>query len=241
MKKLAFIFIVLFITACQNNEQANDQTKILVQPSTDSSKSIENTFIVDENESNCDCKSANQTFVFKNGNKIALCGEQDEEKLYSEFILLDCINDSIIEDWSEDATVASKINFPNDTLIIEELYGIPNGKNKEVQLLPFFTKKYYYVQNKLMKSSFYKQNLKKYSQKEIEEVLLDFKKTNDNGENMDAYLKSVNQLFWAYYSGSKEAEKELEKLGSKYQTYDGAISEEFDTYIATYEHYKLTK
>jgi len=92
-----------------------------------------------------------------------------------------------------------------------------------------------------MKSSFYKQNLKKYSQKEIEEVLLDYSKTNDNGENMDAYLISVNQLFWAYYSGSKEAEKELEKLGSKYQTYDGAISEEFDTYIATYKHYKLTK
>ncbi len=238
MKQLTFIFITLFVVVCQNNKQPKEQTEVFAQPIYDSAKSIANLRIIEETESVCKCKNANQTFDFKNGNKIALCGEANEENSYSEFIISVCKNDSILEDWTNDATVSSKINFNNDTLAIEELYGIPNGKNKEVQWLPFYITKYYYVQNIMTKSSYYKKSLKKYSQKEIDEVLTNFYKTSDKGENMDEHLKAVNQLFWAYYSGSQEAEKQLDKLKSKYQTYDGGVSEEFDTYIATYENFK---
>lgn len=238
MKQLTFIFIATFLTPCQNNEQTKEQTEVIIQPLADSSKSIVNEHIIAENESDCNCKNANQIFEFKNGSKIALCGKQDEENDYSEFVISDCKKDSIIENWTNDATVSSKITFINDTLIVEELYGIPNGKNKEVQWLPFYTKKYYYFQNKLTNSIYYRKNLKKYSLKEIEEVLNDFQKMSDKDDNMDEYLKVVNQLFWAYYSGSQKAEKQLEKLKSKYHKFDGGVSEEFDSYIATYEHYK---
>lgn len=241
MQQLIFIILLFSLTGCQNSEQPKEQTEIKFQQISDTANSAVAETTKAENESICNCKNSTQTFDFRNGSKIALCGEKDEENSYSEFTILDCINDSIIEDWTNDATVSSKINFKNDTLTIEELYGIPNGKNKEVQWLPFYTTKYYYIQNILTKSSYYKKSLKKYSQKEIIEVLTDFRRTNDKGENMDAFLKSVNQMFWAYYSGSKEAEKELEKLRSKYQTYDGGVSEEFDKYIGTYEHYKQMK
>ena len=43
------------------------------------------------------------------------------------------------------------------------------------------------------------------------------------------------------YKVSETAQRQVEKLKSKYQTYDGAISEEFDSYIVTYEHYKQIK
>ncbi len=241
MKKNTFILIVLFFASCQNKEQPKEQTEIQIEQNSDTAKSITLQSTEEENESSCNCKNANLTFDFKNGAKIALCGEPDEENSYSEHILYDCKKDSTLEDLTGDGTVSYKINFKNDTLYVEELYGVPNGKNKEEQWLPFYTTKYYYDEEKLKKSSSYKKNLKKYSPKEIEEVLTDFKKTNDNGANMDAYLKAINQLFWAYYSGSIEAEKELDKLKSKYHTYDGGVSEEFDTYIATYLHYKKIK
>jgi hypothetical protein len=241
MKQLTFIITTLFIAACQNNKQPKEQAEVFAKPISDSSHSVTSEQPIEETESICNCKNGNQTFDFKNGNKIALYGEPSEDNSYSEFVISDCKNDSILEDWTDDATVSSIINFKNDTLTIEELYGIPNGKNQEVHWLPFYTTKYYYFQNKLTKSEYYKTNLRKYSQKEIEEVLTNFRKTSENDENLDAYLKSVNQLFWAYYSGSQEAELQLDKIKSKYGAYDGGISEEFDSYIATYEHYKRIK
>jgi len=238
MKQLTFIYITLFLANCQNNNQPNVKREEFAKLVPDTAKSFTIESTIEETELICNCNNANQIFNFKNGSKIALCGEPNEENIYSEFIIFSCINDSILQDWTNDATVSSRINFKNDTLIIEELYGIPNGINKEVQWLPFYRNKYFYFQNKLIKTDDYKMSHRKYSPKEIEEVLTNFRKTSDKGENMDDYLKAVNQLFWAYYSGSQEAENQLEKLKSKYQTYDGGVSEEFDTYIATYEHYK---
>jgi hypothetical protein len=232
MKHTITFIISILMWSCINDAQLKEHID---------EKVVEDKLIgeINKNEiiqSNCEYNK--EVFTFSNGNQITVCGWKNKDSSYSEFKLIDLNKNSILEDYTNDGSISAIINFKDDTLSISNLYGVPNGVKRTIQWLPFYITEYYFIKNALDKRSYYKNNLKKYNQQEIDIILANFKKHDDYIRNMDEYLKQVNELFWAYYSGSNEAELKLEKLKNYYGKHDGAISVEFDSYIITYEHYK---
>ncbi len=194
----------------------------------------------------CDCptKSFNQsgkpdkTFSFKNGTTIGLCGFIEQEGMdttYSEFIIFECGQVKILKQW--DATQSCKISTKNDTLFIHELYVLAIDKNLQTKLVPFYTTKYYFDNSSLRSTSFFRNDLPKYSTTQVETAIKQYDLLT-NQTSGDSTLLVAHRLFWAYVSGSKEAEKLLESFEKRFGPFDGAIAEEFHDLWATYQLYK---
>ena len=179
------------------------------------------------------------TFEITKSKTLAVYGNHKKEKnklTYSDFVLYQCGDSTVISEW--DGTQTCTIKQDKDTLIIQELYPIPNGQNFSVNWLEFYVTKYYLKGNKIENTTYFRNDLKKYSSLEIKQLLKQFESQKEPILNYDNYLIAINRLFWAYVSGSKRAETYLEKLRNKYRTFDGAISEDFDNLIMTFENYK---
>lgn len=251
MKQLSFSIIFILFFACQNKKDdkieqvpiTNIGDKVLDSMATD--------LLLNQNfdERKCSCSDRatenkpNKVFILKNGLKYSICGYENTEEdgipnSFSEFTIFDCKKDTILYEW--DATQSCYVGFSNDTIFVDELYPIPNDINKEVKYLPFYLSKLFYHNNKLNKVSVYRKDLKKYTLSEIDQVIKSFNKNYEKSKesNSEEFLKIVNQLFWAYYSGSKKAEEIMDKL-CKVNYGDGGVSEEYGELIGTYEHYKI--
>lgn len=195
---------------------------------------------------NCICKLQNETIVkpikvfhLTKTKSIAVCGTSEPKNgkiEYSEFSLHQCGLTKIINEW--DGTQTCTIKQNKDTLIVQEFYGIPNGERFSVKWREFYVYKYYFKGNRLIDTLFFRDDLKKYTNKEIQIALFNFEKIQGPITKSDKYLIAVNRLFWAYVSGSKKAEKHLLNLKKKYGTFDGAVSEDFDRIIMTFQYYK---
>ena len=194
----------------------------------------------------CNCPSHTIThigkpdkiFQFSNGKTVALCGYseiQNNQKVFSEFVIYPCGQFKFIAKW--DATQTCTIEQKNDTLIVQEFYFIANGKDMSLKWTKFYKTKYYWKSLKLVDTSFYLKSLRKYSPIEIKKALLQFENLKKvyNSENT---LLVGHRLFWAYVSGSKKAGQYLEKLNENFGPFDGATAEDYDHLIATYKHYK---
>lgn len=195
---------------------------------------------------NCVCKNKNKTvskpfklFRLSQSKSIAVCGSskiRNGKTEYSAFSLHKYGQTKIINEW--EATQTCTIIQNKDTLIVQELFAIPNGKKFSFHWREFYISKYYFKKNKLIDTSYFRNDLKKYNSKEIQTVLSNFNKIKDSVTNFDNYLVAINQLFWAYVSGSKNAEKQLLSLRKNYGKFDGGNSEEFDSLIMTFEDYR---
>jgi hypothetical protein len=204
------------------------------------------TFAIGQENNNCGWISENGTietpikiFQLTRSKSIAISGiaeKKGHQILYSAFVLYQCGKRTAINEW--DGTQTCTIKQNKDSLIVEELYGIPNGKNLSVKWLPFYVSKYYFRNNIVTGTSFYRNDLRKYTGEEIDRVLRNFEQIKDAASNFDDYLLAVNRLFWAFVSGSKKADTYLTQLKKKYGTFDGAVGEEFDALITTYWNYK---
>lgn len=197
---------------------------------------------------NCACpsdnisgnKKPNKTFKFSNGKSIGLCGDftiQNNEKQYSESVIYKCGQENSLLEF--DGTTSYTIEQNKDTVIIQEFYIIANGKNLSLKWSKFYLTKLFWESAQLKQKSYYKKDLRKYSDFEIEKVLNEYRTTqNYKILNFDKILLIGHRLFWAYASGSKKAGQYLEDFENKYGPFDGAISEEFNDIFTTYEHYK---
>jgi hypothetical protein len=250
IKQLSFIFIFFLFLGCQEKKEEKVEPIVLVNTGDKVLDSMATDLLLNRNSDDrkCDCYDStsenkpNKVFAFTKGLKYSMCGYENTEEdgipgSFSEFTIYDCKRDAILYEWG--ATQSCFIKFKNDTIFIEELYPIPNGSNREVNYLPFYTSKLFLKNNELIEEKHFRKDLKKYTSKEIAQVLEAYKVHNEysKNKNSEEFIKIVNQLFWAYYSGDKKAESILTKL-KNIEYGDGAIAEEFEEHIGTFEIYK---
>ncbi len=195
---------------------------------------------------NCHCPSGQpfcengtpiKVFLFSNKKSLGICGYLEvkhKDTTYSGIALYKCGENKIIDDWGE--IQSCKVRKVADTLLIEELYGLPIGENFNEVSIPFYINKYFFKVNDLQQKGYYRKDIKKYSKAQIRQVLEKYKKLRK--ENSEHNVAVANMLFWAYVSGSKEAEVYLKSMPEKIGPFDGAIAEEWDDISATYEHWK---
>lgn len=180
-------------------------------------------------------------FSFNNKQKIGVCGYFEVEKndtIYSEFTVHQCGTTTSIAEWN--ATQPCKIRNVKDTLLVEELYGLPIGNGFNVIWTTFYINQFFLKNSELNKVTYFRKDLKKYSATQIKQVLNRYKQLQKaiTIKNYDAVLATSNMLFWGYVSGSKQCEVYLNTIEKKFGPFDGAISEEWSDIIATYEHWK---
>lgn len=169
-------------------------------------------------------------FNFSNGSKLLLCGyseSREGKKIYSEFVLSDCGNDSIIDFWS--AVEEYEILFGQDTLQLHKVELLAIGNERELIREKWLTEYFYYDSGKLQRIK--KLNPKiKYSQSQIDQSLKEYElthwKTQIEGseEYTEEKMELANRLLIAAVSGSEQAEQFFKEFDSKFKP-DGAYAE----------------
>jgi hypothetical protein len=185
----------------------------------------------------CDKDKPLKVFSFSNKKSLAICGQfevKNKDTTYEEFACLECGQKKIIDQWG--ATEQCKIVRVNDTLFITELYSLPIGKSFKDVVKPFHVYKFYYHDNKIKEECCYRKDIPLYSAEQNKQVIQRFYKLKKG--NSDANLDEAFMLFWAFVSGSKEAEKCFNEMYKKYGPFDGAIVEQWNFIYNTYLDYK---
>jgi hypothetical protein len=180
-----------------------------------------------------------QRYDLADGKSLAVCGYREKNKkdtIYDGFVLFQCGRKEILDE--EDETSSCKIAQLNDTLILSEFYILPIGKNFEMVSLPFRIHKFFSRPSKIADTTYFRSDLPKYSTARINTVLRQY--AHLTGKDNDSVNLVAHWLFWAYVSGSSQAEKYLRGMKSKFGPFDGAIAEEFEETWATYELWKST-
>jgi hypothetical protein len=189
-------------------------------------------------------KQANRLFSFSNGKTIGLCGSPDttENRIeYSTAALFECNTKKIIRDWFGYCTIT--VEYKPDTIIITNSEWLPVGKDFGFKMIKVSYEKVFYKGNKLIISDYYEQSLPKYSSTQINWILNKYKSVKDIYEYRinDSDIAIAYLLFWAYVSGSYEAETYFKQIEKKYGPFDGAIAEQWDDLWGLYLHYKKHK
>ena len=89
------------------------------------------------------------TYVFSNNYSVSICGEKENDFI-SEFSILDCKSNKIIEGYN-DGTQQYKIEFESDTLKMVAFKFLPIGSNWEFEDTPIYFD-YITINNKVLTS-----------------------------------------------------------------------------------------
>lgn len=162
-------------------------------------------------------------YNFSKGEKIGLCGYRNDDKTFSEFVLVDCKNKKIINFWG--AVETCNIYLKKDILLIEELVAIPiKSKEYEIAVWSFF--EICFSDNKLKTKKYLNKNFPKYNSKKIEEILNEYE--NQKKVIDDETMILINKLFICSISGSEKAKNHFKNIDSEYKYLDGAFREEYN-------------
>lgn len=193
------------------------------------------------NGTSCDCPKtqfagtkADTTFHLSNGKTIVLCGYKNPDSkrtTYSEFILSVCGQDTIIDFWG--AELSCQLRVSKDTLLVDQLYNLPTGKDFKFQESTWTTEKIYFSGEKIVRKLEVNRQIRKYNQNEIQAVLKTFE-TAKSGLD-DSKMEIANQLFIATISGDKKARQYFKEFNSKFGILDGAYKEEYSELTAMLE------
>lgn len=178
-------------------------------------------------------------FSFKNNNILGLYGDQNIEgrdTSYNGIAICYCNKSRIVYDMVDFGMINFKVNQIKDSLFVEEIIGIPNGKNYQFIWQPFYVTKLFFIKDSLVERVYFKKGLKRYTQLQIADVLNQYK--TSKRENCDHTIEIATRLFWAYISGSKEAEKYLKSFFQKFGPFDGACSEDWGDLNGIYHQWK---
>ncbi|GHA74551.1 hypothetical protein [Pontibacter akesuensis] len=224
MKNLYLLFVLL-LAGCVP-EQKSDTRQVVEVESTVKTKA------------ECEkCPASNYAgpepdtvFTFSNGKKLLICGYSeilDNRKAYSEFILSECGNDSIVDFWG--AVEAYEVEYASDTLQLQKIELLAVGDNRTLVKEKWLTEYFYYKEDILQREK--KLNSKiGYSQSQIEQTLQEYEHTQWKTQNgsSEAYteekMELANRLMIAAASGSGKAESYFKKFDSDFQP-DGAYAE----------------
>lgn len=181
--------------------------------------------------------------IFKIGDEkvVGLCGfpeVQGYDTVYYESIVFDCAANKKVYEW--DATQPCLVECSNNILYIKELYLLPVGKNLESVWKPFYFTEIYSDVDSISRKQYYDLETHQYTQGQIAAVISRYNNTPKGlyPWNSEEFMEISRQLFWAFVSGSTKAGELLEQVEAKYGPFDGAIAEEFNEIIRTYEHIK---
>lgn len=183
-----------------------------------------------------------KVFSFSKNRTIGMYGEyyaEGKDTTYSEIILCLCGQKKIILDRSDDPTISFKVRKRKDTLWIEEIAGLPIGKDYEIVWKPFYVQKFFFNKEELQHAGYYRKEVKRFTDKQIEEVLKQYKKIKTG--NADYTIAVAYRLFWATVSGNKKAEALLSSIPAKFNGLDGAYAQEWHEIMATLNHWKSWK
>lgn len=179
-------------------------------------------------------------FTLSNGKQIGLCGDLEKtgrDTIYSEVILYHCGNEEegFFRGW--DGIKTCRIHQDHDTILVQQLFGLPVGENMKIITTTFKTEKYFYRGSEFVVHSTYRTDLKKYTPSQIANVLEQY--TQLKPRDYDNILLVMRRLFWAYVSGSAEAGKDLESFEEKFGPFIDEKSDEFDEIHGLYWFWKL--
>lgn len=157
------------------------------------------------------------------GNKIALCGEANEDDTFSEFVLTDCNSKTNFNFWG--AMKRCSVEQEIDTLIIKEFAFLPIDKD-EYQIVVWYVYKYWFNDDKqIQQKTFLSPNFPKYNQKQIDDII---KRYQNSGKIInDNCIILANKLFISAISGSQEARKYFLEFPIKFKGLDGAFLEDY--------------
>ncbi len=192
-------------------------------------------------ERTCDCPKtqyagtkADSIFFLHGEKSIVLCGYKNKNNVpvtYSEFILSVCGQENIIDFWDAMQTCQLKVN--HDTLLVEELKFLPSGEYFSFQPTVWIIEKIYFVNEKLVRRVEVNRKIRKYTTKEIQQVLIAF---NTAAKGLDdSKMELANKLFIASISDNKKARKYLKDFEHKFGTLDGAFAEEYEDLVGMLE------
>ncbi|MFM1998493.1 MAG: hypothetical protein RL204_440 [Bacteroidota bacterium] len=194
-----------------------------------------------KNKSSCDCPKtqyagtkADTTFQLSNGKTIVLCGYKNPDSkpsTFSEFILSVCGQDTIIDFWG--AELSCQLKVSKDTLLVDQLYNLPTGKDFKFQESTWTTEKIYFSGQKVVRKLVINRQIRKYNHDEIQTVLKTYE-TAKSGLD-DSKMEIANKLFVAIISGDKKARQYFKEFESKFGTLDGAFAEEYSDLTAMLE------
>jgi len=178
----------------------------------------------------------NRVFRFANGTELAICGytSPDGDSSYNKFSLVSCSDHKIIEEWGVNET--SKAEFKNDALYINDMYALPIGQSFSTIWRPFYIHKFYFKNGALAREVHYNKALGKYTKQQLEAVFAEYKKLPEGGKQNLMHVAKM--LFFAAYSGNKEAEGYLNNFEQKFGPFDSVTAEEWKTVNVGYIKWK---
>jgi hypothetical protein len=229
MKKKYLIFALL-ITCCTDEQKTDHKNKPALQEAKRAT----------EPERNCEkCaaspfgtpEAVDTTFYFSNNKQLLLCGfseKKDEEKVYSEFVLSECGQDTTIDFWG--AVDNYKVSFKTDTLQLRKLELLAVGDKRELKEAEWLTEYFYYHGKSLQRIK--KLNTRiKYNQIQIEQTLQEYgntqwftQLTSPSDEYREEKMALANRLMLAAISGNQKAEEYFFDFKSKFKP-DGAYAD----------------
>ncbi len=167
----------------------------------------------------------NRVFHFSNGAELAICGytSPDGDSSYNKFALVSCGDHRVLKLWSVDETAQAE--FKNDVLYIKDMYSLPIGQSFSTLWRPFYIHKFWYKNGELLREEYYRKDLGKYSRQQLDEVFTAYKMLPEGGKvNM---MRVARMLFWAAFSGSKEAAADLDNFEHNFGPFEGVTAEEW--------------
>ena len=169
---------------------------------------------------------ADTIFTPAKGKQIALCGYRNpgsKPTNFSEFVLAVCGQDKVLGFW--DAIQTCYVKTKKDTLLVENIFNLPTGKNRTYKITVWATDKIFFKNQKIIKTYSVNRNILKYNQTNITKTLKEFE--NSKGRINDGKMELANRLFIATISGNKTARKYFKSFETKFGELDGAFSEEY--------------
>ncbi|MFB9864365.1 hypothetical protein [Rufibacter immobilis] len=233
MKKLCLLFVSLSLGCAQEKGLEKEQTNKKPEAiQTD----VASTVVETDNK----CKACVESiyaetepdtaFDFSNGQRLLICGGseiQDKKKVYSEFVISECGNNTLIGFWG--AVEKYGIEYVKDTLKLSKVELLAIGENRELTEKTWLTEYFYYQDNELQRVK--KLNPKiAYSQSEIDNTLQEYEATKwmiqieSSQEYTEEKMRLANRLLVAAVSGSRKAEQYFKEFASNFKP-DGVYSE----------------
>ena len=119
-----------------------------------------------------------------------------------------------------------RLQVRQDTLFVNRLVKLPNGKNFAYQENIWTTEKIYFNREKAIKKLSVNRKIKNYNQSQIKGVLRSYETTR--GELDEQKMKMANQLLIATISGDQHARRCFKAFKNKFGILDGDFAEEYN-------------
>lgn len=172
-----------------------------------------------------------KVFDLSNGNRIGLSGfveKNNNEELYSEFVLAVCGASDIIGFW--EATTTCRIRVENNKLFVETLTNLPVGPNFSYAPTVWVITEISFKNGQLQKGEGLNPKLPLYGSNEKARVLIDYAKANKVLNDEAMHL--ADKLFIATISGDQAARKYLSDFKDSFGPLDGEYSERYRDLVA---------